>query len=154
MKACKLGVAVILLGWLSGAQLAAESELRQQFSAWFSLNDDTPSTPRFSLRYQPTLSLAKTLGAAWKIDSEISLDMAAAASAPAWRDLDVTGKIKLYRLWLRLSSAQFEARLGLQKLNFGSATVFRPLMWFDALDPRDPLQITDGVYRSAAALLF
>jgi hypothetical protein len=49
-------------------------------------------------------------------------------------------------LWLRLSSSQFEARIGLQKINFGSATIFRPLMWFDRIDPRDPLQITDGVY--------
>jgi hypothetical protein len=47
---------------------------------------------------------------------------------------------------LRLSSSRFEARLGLQKINFGSATVFRPLMWFDRIDPRDPLQLTDGVY--------
>jgi hypothetical protein len=49
-------------------------------------------------------------------------------------------------MWLRLSTQRFEARLGLQKINFGSATVFRPLMWFDRIDPRDPLQLTDGVY--------
>ena len=138
-------MAVALLSFMVAAPLAAESELAQQFSACFSLNDDTPSMPRFSLRYQPALSLAKTLGTAWKIDSELSLDMSASASAPGWRDPDVTGRIKPYRLWLRLSSAQFEARLGLQKINFGSATVFRPLMWFDRIDPRDPLQITDGV---------
>jgi hypothetical protein len=36
--------------------------------------------------------------------------------------------------------------LGLQKINFGSAKMFRPLMWFDKLDPRDPLQLTDGVW--------
>ena len=36
--------------------------------------------------------------------------------------------------------------VGLQKINFGSATLLRPLMWFDSVDPRDPLQITDGVY--------
>ena len=35
---------------------------------------------------------------------------------------------------------------GLQKINFGSAVLLRPLMWFDSLDPRDPLQLTDGVY--------
>ncbi|MDR1585772.1 MAG: hypothetical protein LBS07_06360, partial [Prevotellaceae bacterium] len=39
-----------------------------------------------------------------------------------------------------------EVRLGLQKINFGSAQLFRPLMWFDAIDPRDPLQMTDGVW--------
>jgi hypothetical protein len=121
-------------------------ELKQQFSTWFSLNDDKPSTPRFGLRYQPTLSLAKATNARWKFDSEVSLNMFVSGSAQKWQSFDFAGEIKPYRLWLRLSSSQFEARLGLQKINFGSATVFRPLMWFDRIDPRDPLQITDGVY--------
>jgi hypothetical protein len=56
------------------------------------------------------------------------------------------GTIKPYRLWARYSTAQFEIRVGLQKINFGSATTIRPLMWFDKLDPRDPLQLTDGVW--------
>ncbi|HPG73422.1 MAG TPA: hypothetical protein PLM49_03960, partial [Bacteroidales bacterium] len=34
----------------------------------------------------------------------------------------------------------------MQKINFGSASMIRPLMWFDKLDPRDPLQLTDGVW--------
>jgi len=34
----------------------------------------------------------------------------------------------------------------LQKITFGPARLFRPLMWFDRLDPRDPLQLTEGVY--------
>jgi hypothetical protein len=34
----------------------------------------------------------------------------------------------------------------LQKINFGSASMLRPLMWFDQMDPRDPLQLTDGVW--------
>jgi hypothetical protein len=34
----------------------------------------------------------------------------------------------------------------LQKINFGSAMLLRPLMWFDRVDPRDPLGLTDGVY--------
>jgi hypothetical protein len=37
-------------------------------------------------------------------------------------------------------------RFGLQKITFGSARLFRPLMWFDKLDPRDPLQLTEGVW--------
>ena len=37
-------------------------------------------------------------------------------------------------------------RGGLQKINFGSANLLRPLMWFDQIDPRDPLQLTDGVW--------
>jgi hypothetical protein len=70
----------------------------------------------------------------------------AALDAPSWRSADAEATLDPYRLWLRLSSRQFEARLGLQKINFGSAALFRPLMWFDALDPRDPLQLSEGVY--------
>jgi hypothetical protein len=56
------------------------------------------------------------------------------------------GDIKPYRLWARYSTSQLEIRAGLQKINFGSANILRPLMWFDQMDPRDPLQLTDGVW--------
>lgn len=56
------------------------------------------------------------------------------------------GDAKLYRGWLKLSSNRSELRLGLQKINFGSATLLRPLMWFDKVDARDPLQFTNGVW--------
>ncbi|HQU73885.1 MAG TPA: hypothetical protein PKV71_12045 [Calditrichia bacterium] len=52
---------------------------------------------------------------------------------------------EFYRWWIRLSGAQYELRAGLQKINFGPGFLLRPLMWFDGLDPRDPLQITRGV---------
>ncbi len=125
---------------------AAAAELQSQLSGWFSLNDSRPSTPRLGLRWQPSLSLGHPLGGGWELDGEISLAAAAALDAPAWRSANADGTLDPYRLWLRLSSRQFEARLGLQKINFGSAALFRPLMWFDALDPRDPLQLSEGVY--------
>jgi len=59
---------------------------------------------------------------------------------------DYYGKVKPYRLWARYSGRQFEVRGGLQKINFGPAMMLRPLMWFDQLDPRDPLQLTEGVW--------
>ncbi len=56
----------------------------------------------------------------------------------------------LYRSWLRFSTLQSEVRLGLQKLNFGSALLLRPLQWFDTIDPTDPIRKTEG---TAALLL-
>jgi len=53
---------------------------------------------------------------------------------------------KPYRLILRYTTEQTETQLGLQKINFGPAQLLRPLMWFDRIDPRDPLKLTDGVY--------
>jgi hypothetical protein len=54
--------------------------------------------------------------------------------------------LKFYRAILRYTSTQSETQLGLQKINFGPAQLLRPLMWFDKVDPRDPLKLTDGVY--------
>ena len=146
MKRPRFFLAIALAAGLRLSLPAVDAELKSQASAWFSLNDGSPSTPRFRLRWQPTLSLGKPMGKGWKLDSEVSLNLSAAGSAPGWRDAAIDGEAKPYRLWLRLSSSRLEARLGLQKINFGSATVFRPLMWFDRVDPRDPLQITAGVY--------
>lgn len=125
---------------------AAAADLRSQLSGWLALNDVRPSTPRLGLRWQPSLSLGHSLGNGWKLDGEISLAASAALAAPGWGAVDAEGAVDPYRFWLRLAGERFEARLGLQKINFGSATLFRPLMWFDRLDPRDPLQLSDGVW--------
>ncbi len=62
------------------------------------------------------------------------------------RESDWSGDIKLYRGWAKMATNRSEIRIGLQKINFGSATILRPLMWFDSMDPRDPLQLTDGIW--------
>ena len=56
-----------------------------------------------------------------------------------------SGDIEAYRIYTRFSGKQYEVRLGLQKIDFGSAMILRPLQWFNELDPRDPLAITNGV---------
>jgi hypothetical protein len=89
------------------------------------------------------LSFALELGPGWSVDGEVSVNGYVSGWCEGWRT--VQAKVKLYRSWVRLSRPQWEVRAGLQKLNFGSATLLRPLMWFDRLDPRDPLQLADGV---------
>ena len=44
--------------------------------------------------------------------------------------------------------------MGLQKINFGSASILRPLMWFDQVDPRDPLKLTDGIWGALGRYYF
>ncbi len=117
-----------------------------QASAWFSLGTGAPSTPRFGLRYIPQLSLGSDDGKGHRLDAEFAVKAYLVGAAPAWRDLETEGKIREYRMWIRLSSPRTELRAGLQKINFGSAAIFRPLMWFDRIDARDPLQITDGIW--------
>ncbi|MCD8480400.1 MAG: hypothetical protein LRZ88_09360, partial [Candidatus Cloacimonetes bacterium] len=69
----------------------------------------------------------------------------------SWEDgHNATMNAESYRAWVSLSRPQTELRIGLQRLNFGSARILRPLQWFDTLDPLDPHQYTSGV---EAALL-
>lgn len=55
---------------------------------------------------------------------------------------------KLYRLWAGLDAGTWGIRTGLQRLNFGTAQVIRPLQWFDRIDPLDESQETEGVVSS------
>ena len=74
---------------------------------------------------------------------EYALDFDIALNAYAVTNTD--SKTKVHRLWTRWSNEQLELRIGLQKINFGSAILFRPLQWFDSMDPLDPLGFTEGV---------
>jgi len=110
------------------------------------------------LRFIPEIKFALSPGRSSSSSDSVaasrSVTFDAEASANAYgsclflsdADADLAGDVKPYRAWVRLSTARFEARAGLQKVSFGSATVFRPMMWFDTLDPRDPLQLTEGIY--------
>jgi hypothetical protein len=81
-----------------------------------------------------------------QLTAEFSLNMWGSATFRSSEENSFRSKIKPYRLSLKYTTRRFEARLGLQKISFGSATLLRPLMWFDRLDPRDPIQLSDGVY--------
>ena len=120
-----------------------------QLSAWFNYsytNDD------FLLggRYIPQVNAIKKLKYSCLIDAELSANIY--GTLPG--DPNPQGDIKPYRAWMRFSSPQLEIRAGLQKINFGSATMLRPLMWFDRIDPRDPLQLTDGVWGTMGRYYF
>ena len=121
-------------------------ELQGQLSGWTVVTKNKSIESQIGIRYIPALSLEKSFTNGLTIDSELSANAFGTRQFHSLEKSASGSKIKPYRLWLRFSSSQFEARLGLQKINFGSATFLRPLMWFDRIDPRDPLQLTDGVY--------
>ncbi len=136
--------AVLLL--LSTAAFSQTFAYKGLVSGWITVNADADIKPQLGLRCLPEFSLEKALSPKYNLDVEFSLNAYGSGTINAFDDVHTDGKVKPYRMWLRFSSAQFEARLGLQKINFGSASLLRPLMWFDRIDPRDPLQLTDGVY--------
>lgn len=121
-------------------------DLKGLISAWGVGNFQKSSEPQLGIRFIPEFFLEKSLSKNITLDTTVSLNAYGVASFAEIDDVTSEGDIKPYRLWARFSTSKFEVRVGLQKINFGSAMLFRPLMWFDRLDPRDPLQLTDGVY--------
>jgi len=116
-----------------------------QLTAWTLTNPEQSYETLLGLRYLPELSGRYTLSGSHTLDANIELDTYGIVFfKPDKTTTD--SRLKLYRASLRYASTRFEARIGLQKINFGSAALLRPLMWFNRLDPRDPLQLTDGVY--------
>ncbi len=97
------------------------------------------------LRFLPEIGLSypldstKTLSALLAVNSMATFSFLKNAAT-------MDDHVSFYRCWFRYSSKRLELRAGLQKINFGQAMMFRPLMWFDQLDPRDPLQLTTGVW--------
>jgi hypothetical protein len=117
-----------------------------QFSSWLNLNSAGGLPLWGGVRYIPQLNAETTFNSGALFDAEASVNLYGNAGTDPFSAWETSGDIKPYRAWVRYSTDQLELRLGLQKLNFGSASMLRPLMWFDQLDPRDPLQLTDGVW--------
>jgi hypothetical protein len=110
------------------------------------LSDAEEVDRQASARYLPELSLDIPLAAFVTLDFSVSANLwSFQVPESAGEDMSETGADP-YRAWVRLSAPRFEIRAGLQKISFGSASIFRPLMWFDRIDPRDPLQLTEGVW--------
>jgi hypothetical protein len=130
---------------LSTGAIGQTLSLHGQASGWITVRPSQASMAQTGARYLPEMTLGTNLG---ELSAEADLALNGLLSKDFARDAHPEGEgtLKPYRAWIRLSSEMLELRLGLQKISFGSATLFRPLMWFDRLDPRDPIQIADGVY--------
>ena len=117
-----------------------------QLYLWSNYNPAGSLDLWFGGRYIPQLNYDIRLPDNKLIDFELSASLFASTGMNPLDTIKANALIKPYRGWIRYSTSSFEIRLGLQKINFGSASILRPLMWFDQLDPRDQLQLTDGVW--------
>lgn len=140
---------------LPGTLLAQDSLMfKGQLSAWALYNGGLDLPLYTGGRYIPQLDYEINLKHDQLIDFEASANLNGSMGFHPFDTLDANGIIKPYRLWARFSSHQLEVRVGLQKINFGSASLLRPLMWFDQVDPRDPLHLTDGVWGALGRYYF
>jgi hypothetical protein len=138
-----IALLLTFIGTLRGQHI--KFRLANQISGWTTVN--VSDTMRFQTggRYIPVLSISDSLSGGKMLDAEVAVNGYGNLTFSKY-DAFTDGNIKPYRFWLRYSTNRLELRAGLQKINFGSASVLRPLMWFDKTDSRDPLQMTDGVY--------
>ncbi len=137
---------LILMLLLTGGLASQTVNFRGQLSGLHVSSLSKPYSNVSGLRYIPELRLSKTTDKGLNFKAEVSFN--ASSYLEYFHPDSTNGQIKLkpYRIWASVSGDQAELRIGLQKMNFGSATMLRPLMWFDKMDARDPLQLTDGVY--------
>jgi hypothetical protein len=145
---------VLLVAALAGAAVGLEFDFSGRASGWLGASWDTSFLGQAGLRYLPEAWLSVPVCGQIAVDAEASANGFVSASARSVDSTDFEARVKPYRATVRVSSSQSEARVGLQKINFGSAMLLRPLMWFDRVDPRDPLALTDGVYGLLARYYF
>lgn len=125
-----------------------------QLSTWINYGFDNAMPLQLGGRYIPSLEYDLNLPKNRLIDFEFSANIFGNLDSHPFDSNAVDGRIKPYRAWARYSGSQFEFRLGLQKIDFGSASLLRPLQWFNEIDPRDPLRLTNGVYGALGRYYF
>ena len=106
------------------------------------------------VRYLPQFSLKIPKDSSHFFDVEASANISGSTFLLPSDSMHLNGYIKPYRLWARYSGKHTEFRVGLQKIDFGSATLLRPLQWFNQIDPRDPLKLTNGVWGAMGRYYF
>lgn len=126
--------------------LSHKFEFDGQASAYTSYSPDNDLYGFIGGRYLPELNYAYNFKNNSMLDVEVAANVYGSALFHPFDSSKTDGDINPYRLWGRYSGKQFEIRVGLQKINFGTAMMLRSLQWFDEIDPRDPLKFTTGVY--------
>jgi len=148
---------ILLLSSFSYADsdsLKTSFTFKGQLSGWgnYSSSDRLPLNvggrylPQIDINIAPHSQIIPSHFQGIKYDFEVAANLYGSGAIDPFDYSEWDGGAKLYRGWARVSTDRAELRVGLQKINFGSATLLRPLMWFDRIDPRDPLQLTDGVW--------
>ncbi len=136
---------VFLLGWPSQGH-TTDIDFGGELSSWITGTEGAWSESEIGALYIPELKITLPLPENRSLDGMAALRLSTFAPVNNLDTLDNQADLDLYRLWARFTTGQSELRIGLQRISFGPAFLIRPLMWFDRIDPRDPLQLTAGVY--------
>ncbi|MEE4285568.1 MAG: hypothetical protein V2I31_05450, partial [Mariniphaga sp.] len=141
----KIATGIFLLQLFVTVKIDAQTEnsktetnlsFKGQLSAWQNINPGIAYPSNTGGRYIPQFNFNINPEGESLIDFEASANIYGSMALDPFDASEFDGKIKPYRIWARYSTHQLELRAGLQKINFGSASLLRPLMWFDQVDPR------------------
>jgi hypothetical protein len=154
-KACRQLVVLFAVIFIS-PNLYSQSnwEFQGQVSAISSYSPDNTLDFFGGARYLPQLTVDIQLDTTHRLYLEAAGNVSGSILFHPFNSSITTGDVNPYRLWARYTGRQFELRVGLQKIDFGSSTLLRPLQWFNQIDPRDPLQLTNGVYGALGRYYF
>lgn len=144
----------LLVSFLGCLNLVASEKdsvcFQNQLSLLGLLNPTSDATFLFGGMYVPQIDYLRDFSGDKRFSAQVSgkfnLNMGFRPFEMDGNVQDPNGAARLYRAWLRFSTQRNEIRAGLQQINFGSASLLRPLQWFDGIDPTDPLRMTNGVW--------
>ncbi len=119
---------------------ALEHSFKGQAALWGMTHGFRFEQGQVGVRYLPEMTVRRPGSPAVAVEVSANVN-AVGTTQPSGGDVSA----RLYRAALRVAGDRWEMGAGLQKIAFGSALLLRPLMWFDSLDPRDPMHLTDGV---------
>ncbi|RMF10366.1 MAG: hypothetical protein D6762_01650 [Candidatus Neomarinimicrobiota bacterium] len=129
----------VAIGWVLAISLAGAG-VRFQGQVLFSRYQTSDrSTTTTGLKYLPQLQLGYPLP--WGF---VNADLTGQLDWPVTGD-GSQPTAGWYRALLRTGGDTWDLQGGLQQINFGPGRYLRSLRWFDAIDPTDPLQLTNGV---------
>jgi len=122
---------------------ATEFDFQGQASAWTNTTYESNTwITGVGLLYIPQSNIFYDINGESFFDSELSFKSYLSTNFDGKSDQN----IDFYRFNFRYATDQSETQIGLQKISFGPALLLRSLMWFDQVDVRDPLRLTNGVY--------
>ncbi len=142
------------LGQENASDFKTQFEFKGQLSTWGHFNPDNPYPLYLGGRYIPQANYELQFPKNQLIDFEVSANFMGQTGVHFFDSISADGKINTYRVWGRYSTEQLELRFGLQKIDFGTAMMMRALRWFDQVDPRDPLRLTEGVWAGLGRYYF
>ena len=119
MKGAFVIISLLILS--SSIKAQKNIELEGQVSTILSYSPDNALNWFSGGRYIPKLSYKIPVDTNRLIDFEVSANFSGSVLFHPYDTSTLNGSITPYRIWARYSGKQYEIRVGLQKINFGSA---------------------------------